>query len=117
MTVKQDMTAYLNGVEDTQQGAFRCTKVVLPILNILQTVHHTSIVTVGHRSDQGEELQAASAYCNLETKTGDTHNDGGQLCKEPAVESGIPPLHELSQIGCHHSGVDDVVCHVECVSS
>jgi hypothetical protein len=59
MTVQQGMTAYLNGVEDTQQRAFRCTKVGLPMRDSLQTVHHTTIVTVGHRCDQGEELQAA----------------------------------------------------------
>lgn len=48
---------YLDGVEDTEQRTLGMIEVILPQVQSLQTVHHTAIVSVGHGSDEGEELQ------------------------------------------------------------
>lgn len=92
---------YLNSVEDTEQRTLGLVEVILPQFQGLQTVHHTAIVSVGHRRDEGEELQGCQMGFKASRQSIRTHDDQGQLCKESSVESGIPSLHELSQVGCH----------------
>jgi hypothetical protein len=46
---------YLDGVEQTQHATTRVVEVDTPLVDGLQTVHHTSIVTVGRGSNEEQD--------------------------------------------------------------
>ena len=58
MCEEEDLSAYLDGVQQTKHMLSGVVEVILPLVDGLQAVHHTTIVTVRRRSDQQENNPA-----------------------------------------------------------